>query len=463
MIPLEYERKLLDKAEKRFKKIPAVVLERIHNELSLFERSAKIRNIAQPGDYWRGCSLLSSLLGKKTNQSAYVTDSGMNGNMIIGYLLGLSEVLPLPPFYHCPNCGHYEEGLKGIITGYSLPKKACPDCQTLMEGLGIDIPFSDQSLNKENSVGLIVSHDFLKRNHLNVYETFRQRNAKRNWRAFSLTITRAVINFQENPDASIIERMTQQYDINAAEIDYNDKNVFNTIYGENKYGISPIVQSRFKNVTDKIGRLPQTFDSLVRIMGFYSCSAADKGNLNKLTSKYKEIDLSMLPTNREDLNTALAELSIENTQIYKAGTSELRKLRMIYKTNPEKENIKRLVYYLKMVAYFEKKCTIMLKSLVVYRLAYLKTYYPKELIETIKTLGYSTVTKSEMRLALSHVRLFAKLDKEELTEDELALRVSQQFKGYVECNDEKFRNAIKRTNIQNKQPVNKRARFKQFF
>ena len=51
---------------------------------------------------------------------------------ILDYLLGLTQVNPLIPHYHCPACHHIEE-VDTVNDGFDLPPKACPECGADME------------------------------------------------------------------------------------------------------------------------------------------------------------------------------------------------------------------------------------------------------------------------------------------------------------------------------------------
>ncbi len=112
--------------------LPALVQSRLDKE---------VRSITVNG--FSSIYYIAHRLVKKSLDDGYLVGSrGSVGSSLVATLLDITEVNPLPPHYRCPGCRYTEFVTdEQFQSGFDLPAKVCPHCETPMVGDGQDIPF----------------------------------------------------------------------------------------------------------------------------------------------------------------------------------------------------------------------------------------------------------------------------------------------------------------------------------
>lgn len=157
---------------------PEVIKDRLDNELKyIIDNGYSVMYIAA-----------KKLIDYSREFGYPVGSRGSVGSSLAATLSGVSEVNPLKPYYICPKCHHIEFDTEETRkydndTGFDMPEKKCPKCNTLMHKDGVNIPFEtflgipgDEKAQKEPDIDLNFCSVFQSKIHEKTIDLFGKEN-----------------------------------------------------------------------------------------------------------------------------------------------------------------------------------------------------------------------------------------------------------------------------------------------
>lgn len=213
--------------------------------------------------------ILASMLATKSRKLGYLHNlRGSAGGSFIVYLLGISEVNPLPPHTCCPRCRHVEfVDAEEYPSGFDLnrsdrERKRCPSCGATLIGDGHNIPveffsgfYGDKTPDFDLNIAPEIREDMLRY----LGEIFGEDN-------ISFAGTKEMLSCDLLPHAmfTCLKRMEESTGISAKSIRPEDVDIFSFFMDGDFKGL-PFDGELVRNISDKV--FPATFSDLVRILG----------------------------------------------------------------------------------------------------------------------------------------------------------------------------------------------------
>lgn len=135
------------------------------------------------GDHAHVLILSYMLIKYLRERKIEIGSRGSVGSSFIGWLLGITEVNPLPPHYYCNGCKsclHDKKFLDSFAeSGYDLDRSICSRCGSSLRGEGQNIPFETffgTSGTRNLDIDINIDSEFQKLSHrylLDVWKSFR--------------------------------------------------------------------------------------------------------------------------------------------------------------------------------------------------------------------------------------------------------------------------------------------------
>ncbi len=213
--------------------------------------------------------ILASMMAAKSRELGYLHNlRGSAGGSFIVYLLGISEVNPLPPHTCCPRCRRVEfVDAEEYPSGFDLnrsdrERKRCPSCSAALTGDGHNIPvefFSGFYGGKTPDFDLNIAPEIHNEIIRYLGGIFGEDNV-----LYEGTKDMLSCDILPHTMFTCLKRMEEATGVSAKLIRPEDVDIFSFFMDGDLKGL-PFDGELVSNISDKV--FPATFSDLVRILG----------------------------------------------------------------------------------------------------------------------------------------------------------------------------------------------------
>ena len=300
------------------KKLPDIVAKRFEDEMTYIKNK----------DY-SSSFMLAYMITKYAHENGQFTSSrGSIGSSLIAFLLGITNVKPLPPHYYCKKCGHTNFSfVDAVYSGFDLTLRKCPICQKELGVDGHNIPieaFTLLNCDKPFKIDLCFPISF-KENLLrflkdNIGKEYIVENGCFNIDIHFPNDAHSKVNVLGFVPLEVLSRLCKRTGISPNDIAINNSEVYELFVNSCSIGLDsnePATYGIPEFSTDFVREIlkttkPKNFGDLIRITNLSHGSNVWYKNAEDLITS-NICDFRLLPSSPEDIFDFLIFRGIEKT------------------------------------------------------------------------------------------------------------------------------------------------------
>lgn len=305
--------------------VPTLIRERLDDEYQKIES----------GDAWAHYLLAAKVAAKCDALGQYHNCRGSIGSMFTAYLLGITEVNPLPPHYYCPVCKRvefveeteWEDGFD--LIRFDAEKVKCPFCGAALTGDGHNIPcevFTGLNGDKKPDINFNVPEEAIEEVYSFLEEWPGPEETPEELRKLAeehrfaapdvleeLGLDNAVkLTILTHDMFSKLKRMEELSGVSAKSIDFADIDIFNVFFNDSLLGF-PFAD---KNIPETFELMfPGQFSDLARISGLAHGTGTWRDNAEGLVGTV--CDPSEVIAFRDDVMRKLLKCGLDKMEAYR--------------------------------------------------------------------------------------------------------------------------------------------------